>query len=89
MVINEVFRGSKVLYRFVLTILSPLLYPPCPSSPSPVLKFGQRKIWLDPHNINDISLDNSCRNVTSLHRGSLIIKKPVVVHSRDRVLLMN
>jgi len=54
-----------------------------------VLKCGQRKIWLDPNEINEISLANSRRNVARLHKDGLIIKKPVVVHSRARVALRN
>ena len=54
-----------------------------------VLKCGQRKIWLDPNEINEISLANSRRNVARLHRDGLIIKKPTVVHSRARVHLRN
>lgn len=46
-----------------------------------VLKCGERKIWLDPNEINEISLANSRRNVAKLHRDGLIIKKPSVVHS--------
>eukprot|EP00543_Licmophora_paradoxa_P017515 CAMPEP_0202474058 /NCGR_PEP_ID=MMETSP1360-20130828/92179_1 /ASSEMBLY_ACC=CAM_ASM_000848 /TAXON_ID=515479 /ORGANISM="Licmophora paradoxa, Strain CCMP2313" /LENGTH=174 /DNA_ID=CAMNT_0049101155 /DNA_START=424 /DNA_END=949 /DNA_ORIENTATION=+ len=44
---------------------------------------------LDPNEINEISLANSRRNVAKLHRDGLIIKKPVVVHSRARVSLRN
>lgn len=54
-----------------------------------VLKCGERKIWLDPNEINEISLANSRRNVAKLHRDGLIIKKPAVVHSRARVTLRN
>merc|ERR1711971_891347 len=54
-----------------------------------VLKCGRNKIWLDPNEINEISLANSRRNIARLHRDSLIIKKPVVVHSRARVALRN
>mmetsp|Transcript_17727 Transcript_17727/g.32045 ORF Transcript_17727/g.32045 Transcript_17727/m.32045 type:complete len:189 (-) Transcript_17727:52-618(-) len=54
-----------------------------------VLKCGERKIWLDPNEINEISLANSRRNIARLHRDGLIIKKPVVVHSRARVNLRN
>ena len=53
------------------------------------LKYGQHKICLDPKNINNISLDNSRRNTTCLHRDGLIIKKPVVVHSRARISMRN
>merc|ERR1712087_226023 len=54
-----------------------------------VLKCGQRKIWLDPNEINEIALANSRRNIARLHRDGLIIKKPAVVHSRARVTLRN
>ena len=54
-----------------------------------VLKCGQNKIWLDPNEINEISLANSRRNISRLHRDGLIIKKPNVVHSRARVTLRN
>lgn len=54
-----------------------------------VLKCGERKIWLDPNEINEIALANSRRNVTKLARDGLIIRKPGVVHSRARVQLRN
>lgn len=54
-----------------------------------VLKCGERKIWLDPNEINEISLANSRRNIARLERQGLIIKKPSVVHSRARVALRN
>merc|ERR1711971_362837 len=54
-----------------------------------VLKCGRNKIWLDHNEINEISLANSRRNIARLHRDGLIIKKPVVVHSRARVALRN
>merc|ERR1712032_188722 len=54
-----------------------------------VLKCGRNKIWLDPNEINEISLANSRRNIARLHRDGLIIKKPVLVHSRARVALRN
>jgi len=53
------------------------------------LKCGRNKIWLDPNEINEISLANSRRNIARLHRDGLIIKKPVLVHSRARVALRN
>merc|ERR1712125_185421 len=43
-----------------------------------VLKCGQRKIWLDPNEVGDISTANSRNNVRKL------IKKPAIVHSRSR-----
>ncbi len=54
-----------------------------------VLKCGKKKIWLDPNEVNEISLANSRRNIARLKRDGLIIKKPVVVHSRARVTLRN
>lgn len=54
-----------------------------------VLKCGQRKVWLDPNEINEISLANSRRNIARLAKDGLIIKKPTVVHSRARVALRN
>merc|ERR1712037_171511 len=54
-----------------------------------VLKCGRNKIWLDPNEINEISLANSRRNIARLHRDGLIIKKPVLVHSRARLALRN
>mmetsp|Transcript_22543 Transcript_22543/g.47477 ORF Transcript_22543/g.47477 Transcript_22543/m.47477 type:complete len:185 (-) Transcript_22543:1726-2280(-) len=50
-----------------------------------VLKCGKRKIWLDPNEINEISLANSRRNIARLEKDGLIMKKPAVVHSRSRV----
>lgn len=50
-----------------------------------VLKCGKRKIWLDPNEINEISLANSRRNIARLKKDGLILKKATVVHSRNRV----
>ncbi|KAL0089662.1 ribosomal protein L19e-domain-containing protein [Phycomyces blakesleeanus] len=52
---------------------------------SAVLKCGQRKIWLDPNEINEISNANSRANVRKLVKDGLIIRKPEVSHSRFRV----
>merc|ERR1711933_44655 len=54
-----------------------------------VLKCGERKIWMDPNEVNEISLANSRRNISRLHRDGLIIKKPPVVHSRARCNAFN
>jgi large subunit ribosomal protein L19e len=54
-----------------------------------VLKCGKNKVWLDPNEINEIALANSRRNIQKLYDDGLIIKKPVVVHSRARVALRN
>merc|ERR1712076_73932 len=49
-----------------------------------VLKCGQRKIWLDPNEVGDISTANSRNNVRKLIKDGYVIKKPAVVHSRSR-----
>jgi hypothetical protein len=49
-----------------------------------VLKCGERKIWLDPNEVNEIALANSRRNIARLKQDGMIMKKPVVVHSRAR-----
>ncbi|CAM9802058.1 unnamed protein product [Chrysoparadoxa australica] len=54
-----------------------------------VLKCGKRKIWLDPNEVNEISMANSRQNIRKLVKDGLVIKKPQVVHSRARVLARN
>ena len=50
-----------------------------------VLRCGKKKVWLDPNEINEIANTNSRQNIRKLIKDGLIIKKPVVVHSRYRV----
>ena len=50
-----------------------------------VLNCGKRKIWLDPTEINEISMANSRQNVRKLVKDGLVIKKPVKIHSRARL----
>ncbi|KAK4556108.1 translational activator of GCN4 [Recurvomyces mirabilis] len=45
---------------------------------------GQRKIWLDPNEVNEISNANSRNTVRKLIADGLIIRKPVTMHSRSR-----
>merc|ERR1712086_1063123 len=47
-----------------------------------VLKCGKRKIWLDPNEVNEISMANSRLNIRKLAKDGLVIKKPCKVHSR-------
>merc|ERR1712139_54166 len=47
-----------------------------------VLKCGKRKIWLDPNEVNEISMANSRLNIRKLAKDGLVIKKPAKVHSR-------
>merc|ERR1712097_90402 len=50
-----------------------------------VLKCGKRKIWLDPNEVNEISMANSRLNIRKLAKDGLVIKKPQKVHSRFSV----
>ena len=52
---------------------------------SSVLKCGKRKIWLDPNEVNEISMANSRQNIRKLVKDGFVIKKPCAVHSRSRV----
>ena len=49
-----------------------------------VLKCGKRKIWLDPNEVNEISMANSRQNIRKLVKDGFVIKKPTVIHSRSR-----
>merc|ERR1712036_207819 len=51
-----------------------------------VLKCGKRKIWLDPNEVNEISMANSRLNIRKLAKDGLVIKKPTKIHSRYSVL---
>merc|ERR1712036_86158 len=50
-----------------------------------VLNCGKRKIWLDPNEVNEISMANSRLNIRKLAKDGLVIKKPTKVHSRFSV----
>ncbi|CAD2098815.1 60S ribosomal protein L19, putative [Plasmodium vinckei] len=52
-----------------------------------VLKCGKNKIWMDPNEINEISLANSRFSIRKLYKEGLILKKPPKVYSRARVRL--
>jgi len=45
---------------------------------------GQRKIWLDPSEQNEIGNANSRANVRKLIKDGRIIVKPTIIHSRAR-----
>ncbi|KAL6782697.1 RPL19 [Auxenochlorella protothecoides x Auxenochlorella symbiontica] len=49
-----------------------------------VLGCGLRKVWLDPNEVNDISMANSRQNVRKLVKDGFIIRKPEKIHSRSR-----
>merc|ERR1719364_668729 len=52
--------------------------------PAEVLKCGKGKVWLDPNEINEISMANSRQNIRKLKKDGFVIKKPHNVHSRAR-----
>mmetsp|Transcript_11941 Transcript_11941/g.16185 ORF Transcript_11941/g.16185 Transcript_11941/m.16185 type:complete len:196 (+) Transcript_11941:70-657(+) len=49
-----------------------------------VLKCGERKIWLDPNEVNEISMANSRQNIRKLVKDGFVIRKPTKIHSRAR-----
>lgn len=52
---------------------------------SSVLGCGKNKVWLDPNEVNEISMANSRQSIRKLVSDGFVIKKPVTVHSRARV----
>jgi len=54
-----------------------------------VIGCGERKVWLDPNEITEISNANSRQSIRKLVSDGLIIKKPVTVHSRSRARELN
>jgi large subunit ribosomal protein L19e len=54
-----------------------------------VLGCGERKIWLDPNEVSEISNANSRQTVRKLVADGLIIRKPVTMHSRARARELN
>jgi len=48
------------------------------------MKCGKRKIWLDPNEINEISMANSRQAIRKLVKDGYVIRKPPQVHSRAR-----
>merc|ERR1711897_41242 len=50
-----------------------------------VLKCGKRKGWLDPNEVNEISMANSRQNIRKLVKDGFVIKKPENIHSRSRL----
>jgi len=51
-----------------------------------VLHCGKRKVWLDPNEVNEISMANSRQNIRKLIKDGLVFRKPVRIHSRARVI---
>lgn len=54
-----------------------------------MLGCGERKIWLDPNEVNEISNANSRQTIRKLVADGLIIRKPVTMHSRSRARELN
>merc|ERR1711985_46990 len=52
-----------------------------------VLKCGKRKVWLDPNEVNEISMANSRQNIRKLVKDGFVIRKPQNIHSRARARL--
>ncbi|CAI0393640.1 unnamed protein product [Linum tenue] len=55
---------------------------------SSVLKCGKGKVWLDPNEVNEISMANSRQNIRKLVKDGFIIRKPTKIHSRSRARRM-
>ncbi|CAH8607826.1 unnamed protein product [Dicrocoelium dendriticum] len=49
-----------------------------------VLGCGKKKVWLDPNEGSSLANANSRKMIRKLFKDSLIIRKPVTVHSRSR-----
>merc|ERR1719359_55288 len=49
-----------------------------------VMKCGKGRVWLDPKELNEISMANSRVNVRRLVKDGYIMKKPEKIHSRFR-----
>ncbi|CAI7905157.1 unnamed protein product [Closterium sp. NIES-53] len=51
---------------------------------SSVLNCGRNKVWMDPNEVNEISMANSRQNIRKLVKDGFIIRKPQKIHSRFR-----
>merc|ERR1719359_2716440 len=49
-----------------------------------VMKCGKGRVWLDPKELNEISMANSRQNIGRLVKDGYIMKKPEKIHSRFR-----
>jgi len=54
---------------------------------SSILGVGNKRIWMDPNEVNEIALANSRKAVKKLVKDSFIIKKKISMHSRQRARL--
>ncbi|GMH39753.1 hypothetical protein BSKO_07651 [Bryopsis sp. KO-2023] len=51
---------------------------------SDILSCGRNKVWLDPNEVNEISMANSRQNIRKLVKDGFVIRKPHKIHSRFR-----
>jgi large subunit ribosomal protein L19e len=54
---------------------------------SSILGVGNKRVWMDPNEVNEIALANSRKAVQKLIKDSFIIKKKTQMHSRQRARL--
>lgn len=54
---------------------------------SSILGAGNKRVWMDPNEVNEIALANSRKAVQKLIKDSFIIKKKIKMHSRQRARL--
>ncbi|THF96452.1 hypothetical protein TEA_020639 [Camellia sinensis var. sinensis] len=54
-----------------------------------VLKYGRGTIWLDPNEVNEISMANSRQPIRKLVKDGFVIRNPTKLHSRSRARRMN
>ena len=52
-----------------------------------ILKVGAKRVWMDPNEVNEISIANSRKAVRKLIKDNFIFKKKVSMHSRQRARL--
>jgi len=51
---------------------------------SSILQCGKRKIWMDPNEINEISLSDKRKTIRKLIQNGIILKKNPKLHSTNR-----
>ena len=52
-----------------------------------ILKVGKDRVWIDPNEVNEISVANSRKTIRKLIADQLIIKRNQTMHSRSRARL--
>ena len=52
-----------------------------------ILKVGSKRVWMDPNEVNEITLANSRKAVRKLIKDNFVFKKKVEMHSRQRARL--